>query len=90
MKLIAILTSFLILGCSSEEDKICETYADMEVKCGGYPVDQNKMTHKMAKGFCLEALGGDDMLNLGPEIECSKKIEECSAYARCEEAAETP
>ncbi len=88
MRAIALVARFLVFGCSSEKDKKCEKYADMEIKCGGYPVEEHDVTRKMATGFCLEALGGDDLLNLKPEIECAQKGNECSAYQSCQATAE--
>lgn len=85
MKILSILAALLVFGCSSEKETKCKKYADMEIKCGGYPADEQAITRKMADGFCQEALGGDDLLNLGQEIECAQKHSDCSSYSTCAE-----
>lgn len=90
MKAFVVLMSFLVLGCGSEKAEKCEKYTDMEIKCGGYPASEVEMTRKMATGFCLEALGGEDLLNLKPEIACAQTHKDCSGYESCQTAAEAP
>ncbi len=87
MKPIAILACLLAFGCTSETEKKCEKYASMEVRCGDFPKNQHDTTKKLAQGFCEEALGGNDMLNIKPEVECAQKASSCSEYAECQEAA---
>ncbi len=41
----------------------------------------------MSEGFCVETLKGDDMLDLGAEIECAQKDKNCAEYKRCVEAS---
>ncbi len=87
MKHVAILACLLALGCTSETEKKCEKYAELEVRCGDFPKDQRDMTKKLAQGFCEEALGGNDMLNLKPEVACAQKHSSCAEYLVCQEAA---
>ena len=43
------LSMVALAGCSKSR---CENYADMEIKCGGYPKSEEDITRAMAEGAC--------------------------------------
>lgn len=82
----SIAFCLLIWGCSSSEDKVCSHYGDLEARCSDFPKGEHSDVRKMAAGFCERAQQGDDILELGAEIQCSKEHKDCAAYNKCKEA----
>ena len=85
------LSLLLLAGCkektkSSEDSSICERYADLELKCGGY----GEGARAVARSTCESArAGADDLMSqlVALESECALPDMTCDAYKACVEKA---
>ena len=71
---------------SSKDMSICERYADLELKCGGY----GEGARDIARSTCEEArTGKDDLMSqlVALESECALPDTTCDAYKACVEKA---
>jgi hypothetical protein len=88
---IVLLGLVLSLGCGKSR---CEKYADMEIRCGGYPKSEEDITRKLAEGMC-ETTGSVDKSIGGPierEAECAEMFmkkdgADCAGYKACKDGA---
>lgn len=85
--LVAVLfTITAAAGCGAST---CETYADKELACGGYPESERELTHKMAQGFCMAADAESPRTDFGQRITrkaaCASRPD-CAAYLACKQA----
>ena len=86
-----LLACVLTLGCGKSR---CEKYADMEIRCGGYPSSEEDITRKLAEGMCETSDSVDKSIG-GPierEADCAVKFlkkdgADCAGYKACKEAA---
>jgi hypothetical protein len=96
MKLLRALPLLLVLlaasGCKKEKEKsskdmsICERYADLELKCGGY----GEGARSIAQSTCEKGRGGSQELldkMVAVESECAVPDTTCDAYKACVEKA---
>jgi hypothetical protein len=87
-----LLALVLSLGCGKSR---CEKYAEMEIRCGGYPKSEEDITRKLAEGMCETAGSVDRSIaaSIEREADCAvkhlgKDSADCAAYKACTEAAE--
>ena len=87
MRCTALALSLLVLSCGSKkapkEETVCDKYAAMESTCGEVKDDENGSVKKIAKQFCERSLGGNNIAEIGDEIECAKVHEDCASYRKC-------
>ncbi len=93
MRIASLLVSVAaLLAVPACGKSTCEKYADMEVKCGGYPAHEKQITHDLAQGFCMAADSDDDpaaqemAAHFKAEAECAKKHSDCAEYKACTDA----
>jgi hypothetical protein len=88
---IVLLGLLLSLGCGKSR---CEKYADMEIRCGGYPASEEDITRKLAEGMC-ETTGSVDKsisASIEREADCAVRFlakdgADCAGYNACKEAS---
>lgn len=91
MRIACVLVALLAVGCGKSK---CETYADMEIRCGGYPKSEEDITRKLAQGMCATTGSTEPGLReISERIErqaaCAVKHDgDCAAYKACSDAAE--
>jgi hypothetical protein len=97
MKLLRALPLLVLVfasasGCgekkkSSKEMSVCERYADLEVRCGGY----GEGARGIARSTCEDAQKGDEDDLLGKMIKlestCAVPDTDCDTYKACVEKA---
>jgi hypothetical protein len=96
-RLLLVLVIVVLGACESKgkpkpgTGSVCERYAELEVRCGGYTGDEAKETLKLAAEYCTKARAGDkeDVMSalIALESECAAKETECAAYEACVEKA---
>lgn len=79
-----------LAGCGKSR---CEKYAEMEVRCGGYPKSEEDITRAMAEAACETTDKNDKVLGarFQHEADCavkflSKDSADCAGYKACSEA----
>src|SRR5688572_26226649 len=97
MKLLRVLPLLLAVlaapGCKKKEKaskdmSICERYADLELKCGGY----GEGARDIARSTCEKGRGGSQELldkMVAVESECAVPDTTCDAYKACVEKAKS-
>ena len=88
MKLLRALPLLLVLfaACDKKKDSLCDRYADLEVRCGGY----GEGARGIATSTCEKAQKpGDDVMLKMIKIEsaCALPDTDCDAYKACVEKA---
>jgi hypothetical protein len=86
MRIIFLAGVVALAGCSKSR---CEKYADMEIKCGGYPKSEEDFTRAMAEGACESMDKNDKVIgaHIQHEADCAAKhMNDCAAYKACTEA----
>ncbi len=96
-RLLLAFALVMLGGCESKPKaksgpaSICERYAELEVRCGGYTGAEAKETLEVAADYCVKARAGDkaDVMSalIALESECAAKETECEAYQACVEKA---
>jgi hypothetical protein len=84
-----LLVFALLTGCGKSR---CEKYAEMEVRCGGYPKSEEKLTRQLSEGMC-ETTGSVDKSLAAPVehgADCAEKFlksdyADCAGYKKCVE-----
>lgn len=68
----------------------CEKYADMEIRCGGYPKAEEAITRQLAEGMCEGAkeLPAELRKKFDAEAACAAKFldgdtADCAGYKAC-------
>jgi len=87
---IALAIGLFAAGCGKSR---CEKYAEMEIRCGGYPASEEDLTRKLAEGMC-ETTGSVDKALAAPvehAADCAVKFlgkdtADCGGYKQCVEA----
>ena len=91
MRLVAapVLALLAIAACGKP---VCETYADMEWKCGNYPADEKAITMTLARAACEAGSTSpipeerDAMAIYAHEGDCAERhASDCDAYAACKQ-----
>jgi len=91
MRLVAapLLALLAIAACGKP---VCETYADMEWKCGNYPANEKDITMTLAHAACTTGASSprpadrEAMAIYAQEGECAKEhSDDCAAYHACKE-----
>lgn len=99
-RLFLVMVVIALAGCEKSKDKakpkpgegsVCERYAELEVRCGGYQGAAATETLKVAHDYCVEARAGDksDVMSalIALESECAAKHTDCDPYKACVEKA---
>jgi hypothetical protein len=93
MRIVLLVLAVLVVGCGKSR---CEKYAEMEIRCGGFPKSEEDMTRKLAEGMCESAEEmGDVGKHFAVEADCAAKHlgkdgADCHGYKQCVEASEAP
>lgn len=90
MRIAALVIAVLAVGCGKSR---CEKYAELEIRCGGYPASEEALTRKLAEGMC-ETTGSVDKSLAAPiehEADCAEKHfqkdgADCAGYNACKAA----
>jgi len=90
MRIAALVLVVCLAACGKSR---CEKYADMEIRCGGYPASEEDITRKLAEGMCETTDSVDTSIskNIEHEADCAVKFTkkdgaDCYGYKQCKEA----
>lgn len=87
MQFIVLAIALSAAGCGQSR---CEKYAEMELRCGGYPTNEADLVRKLSKGMC-ETTGSVDQAIARPVAhgaDCAVKFltkdsADCANYKQC-------
>jgi hypothetical protein len=90
MRNVLLVAAVLLGACGKSR---CEKYAEMEIRCGGYPASEEDITRKLAEGMCETTDTVDKSLAapIEHEADCAVKFlnkdsADCAGYKQCKES----
>jgi hypothetical protein len=89
---IALVFASLVIAAACGKSR-CEKYAEMEVRCGGYPKAEEDLVRTMSEGMCETTDTVEKELAAPVEhaADCAAKFlkkdsADCHGYKQCKEA----